>query len=397
MKVCCQTACSAMLALGIVFGRVDMSRAAEYIVTDQANGRVIAIDAESGTYSRTLVSGLFLPSAISWGPNDSLYVTDLMQGLVLRVNPASGVYTVFASGLDKPGSLAFDEWNNTLYVGEFGNFQTFEFGDQVFTYSADGTQIAAQTVNAGPTGHAGLAIDAGGNLYVSGFATDQNASGHVTWYSSPWEPDPLSPLGVFAPSPAPSPLLQGAAGIAFDSDGDLFVAGLIAGGDGALVKYTVDGVVVGETLFDADIAFPSGMTLLPDGSLVVTSLGAGGGGTLYKYNTETGDRVNLLAGAFAGDYNDDLMTDAADLDAWETAYGGMAGGDADGDGDSDGTDFLAWQRGLGAPGGFSPSGVVWYEPTPAAASAVPEPGAAIVAMTLGLGGVVGRRRRKRNS
>jgi hypothetical protein len=392
MKLRWALACVALSVFSSPLGIVRDGSAAEYIVTDQANGRVIAIDAATGTYSRTLVSGLFLPSAISWGPNNSLYVTDLLQGLVLRVNPATGVYTTFASGLDKPGSLAFDEWNNTLYVGEFGDFQTSQFGDEVFTYAADGTQIAAQTVNAGPTGHSGLAIDAGGNLYVSGFATDQNASGHVTWYSSPWEPNPLSPLGVFAPSPAPSPLLQGAAGIAFDSEGDLFVAGLIAGGDGALLKYTVDGVVTGETLFDADIAFPSGMTLLPDASLVVTSLGGPGSpGTLYKYNTATGARVNLLAGAFAGDFNDDLMTDGGDLDAWETAYAGMAGGDADGDGDSDGTDFLAWQRGLGTPGGFSPSGVVWYDPAPAA-SAVPEPGAAVLLVAASLGAVVGRRR-----
>jgi sugar lactone lactonase YvrE len=387
------------LALGASVGHVHRTAAAEYIVTDQANGRVIAIDAATGTYTRTLVSGLFQPSAISWGPGNSLYVTDLGQddaglGTVLKIDPVTGASTVFISGLDRPGSLAFDEWNNTLYVGEFGNFQTFEFGDEVFTYTADGTRISAQTVNAGPTGHAGLAIDAGGNLYVSGFATDMSVSGHVTWYSSPWEPNPLSPLGVFAPSPAPSPLLQGAAGIAFDSQGNLFVAGLIAGGDGALLKYTVSGVVTGETLFDADIAFPSGMTLLPDGSLVVTSLGAIGGGTLYKYNTVTGERVDLLDGAFTGDFNDNLAVDGGDLDAWETAFGGTAGGDADGDGDSDGTDFLAWQRGLGTPGGFSPSGVVYYDPA-AAVSAVPEPGAALLVMASFMSLAVARRRGSR--
>lgn len=172
--------------------------AAEYLVTDQASGRVVAFNATTGAYTRTLLSGLLQPSAISWGPDSSVYVTDLIAGTVVKINPATGANSVFAGGIDKPGSVLFDEWAGALYVGEFGDFQTSQFGDEVFSYAADGTLLASRTVNAGPTGHSGLAADANGNLYVAGFATDQFGSGHVLKFSTPWEANPLSPLGVFA-------------------------------------------------------------------------------------------------------------------------------------------------------------------------------------------------------
>lgn len=372
----------ALLACGTLGSFVS---AAELIVTDQAGARVLAFDAATGAYTRTLVSGLGQPSAISWGPDDSVYVTDLIAGTVIKINPETGVIDpeFDVSGIDKPGSIHFDESNNTLLVGEFGDFQTFQFGDEIFTYNANGTLDASRTINAGATGHSGLATDAQGNLYVSGFVTDQFLSGHVLKYG----PQPMTGARSFQDVFASSPLLQGAAGMAFDAEGNLFVAGLLSGGDGALIKFTVTGgVVTGEEEFDGDIAFPSGMTLLPDGSLVVTALGSPtSSATLYKYDTETGDRVNLIAPKFTGDFNDNLVVDGDDLSDWEMAFGDDDTADADADGDSDGNDFLAWQRGLGVPVGFSPSGVVYYDPAGNEfAGIVPEPSAAALALIAAL-------------
>jgi sugar lactone lactonase YvrE len=385
-----QLTVSAVLACAAVFGGGERSVAAEYIVTDQASGRVLAFDADTGVFTRTLVSGLQQPSAISRGPDSSLYVTDLLAGTVIKINPVTGANSVFASGIDKPGSIHFDEWNGTLYVGEFGDFGTFQFGDEIFSYAADGTRITANTINAGPTGHSGLTTDAEGNLYVSGFFTDGFGSGHVLKYSTPWEPNPLSPLGVFAPAPAPSPLLQGAAGLAFDTAGNLFVAGLTSNNTGRLVKFLVtNGVVTGEVDFDSTISFPSGMTLLPDGSLVVTSLGAG---QLYKYNTVTAAREEIIQGAFNGNFNGDQVVDGADLTAWQMAFGAGASADADGDGDSDGNDFLSWQRSAGGPALFSPSGVVYYEAPLAAA--IPEPATGLLGVCAAVVGLAARRSRR---
>ena len=56
---------------------------------------------------------------------------------------------------------------------------------------------------------------------------------------------------------------------------------------------------------------------------------------------------NVVSGnAYTGlsDFNNDGLTDWADLGIWESAYGVNAAGDADGDGDTDGDDFLILQR-----------------------------------------------------
>lgn len=69
----------------------------------------------------------------------------------------------------------------------------------------------------------------------------------------------------------------------------------------------------------------------------------------------------------SGDFDGDNDVDGDDLTIWESAYAVNDSGDADGDGDSDGDDFLIWQRNYGA-------GVL------SAATAVPEPGAGLLAM-----------------
>jgi hypothetical protein len=69
-----------------------------------------------------------------------------------------------------------------------------------------------------------------------------------------------------------------------------------------------------------------------------------------------------------GDFDGDGDVDGDDLSQWEEDYGMNGGSDADGDGDSDGDDFLVWQRNFGA-GAVSSS-----------TTAVPEPGAGLLAM-----------------
>jgi hypothetical protein len=85
----------------------------------------------------------------------------------------------------------------------------------------------------------------------------------------------------------------------------------------------------------------------------------------------TDDR--LIAGSVVyitpGDFNADGSVDVADLAEWKSGFGagGAANADADFDGDSDGSDFLAWQRSLGASTGV------------ATAMSVPESAAIILA------------------
>lgn len=98
------------------------------------------------------------------------------------------------------------------------------------------------------------------------------------------------------------------------------------------------------------------------------------------------DNIRFLSTvSLDGDFQHDGDVDAADLAVWRANLGPTnAMGDADDDGDTDGNDFLVWQRNLG------------NDATPAVAvtSAVPEPGAALLA-AIGLVGAAATRRRSR--
>jgi hypothetical protein len=75
---------------------------------------------------------------------------------------------------------------------------------------------------------------------------------------------------------------------------------------------------------------------------------------------------------FSADFDDDGDVDPTDLVIWQGAYKLNQLGDADGDNDSDGRDFLLWQQQYGSAPLMALS----------AATAVPEPGSLVLAMTI---------------
>jgi hypothetical protein len=119
----------------------------------------------------------------------------------------------------------------------------------------------------------------------------------------------------------------------------------------------------------------TGGTSFNMGTLFKTAA-AGGAADLafgYVFPGDTAFRTGVvvyrsLTTSLPADFNDDGVVNGADLTVWRNAHGTNANGDADGDGDSDGNDFLLWQRTLGSGGATG------------AAGAVPEPGAAVLAL-----------------
>ena len=94
----------------------------------------------------------------------------------------------------------------------------------------------------------------------------------------------------------------------------------------------------------------------------------------------------VVTPAFTADFNSDGMVNGTDLASWKVGFGKATGavradGDADSDGDVDGSDFLAWQKQFG-------SGTAT-----AAAGAVPEPAAVVLAGLGIVGGLMARRGR----
>jgi len=87
--------------------------------------------------------------------------------------------------------------------------------------------------------------------------------------------------------------------------------------------------------------------------------------------TATAVQLHVVnAPIFTADFDEDGDVDGDDLTEWRGDFGVNGDSDADNDGDSDGADFLAWQQQLG-------SGA----PATSASAAVPEPSAALAALS----------------
>jgi hypothetical protein len=387
-----RTLAAGALLLGALAGVARPLPAAEYLVSDFKNNRIVALDAATGAFTRTVLStGLDSPSALALDPDGSLYVANLQLGNVLKVNPATGASTVLAEFIYGPGGLAWDDANELLYVSELGNRD----GELIKQYNATGTLTKTLGAGTGATGPSGLALRDGA-LYASVFA--DNSSGGLGSVLQFLPPDFDSPLGLYAFNTQ----LFGAGGLAFDPAGDLYVAAL---GGQKLIKFNINnGAADNGQQLGPIVAYPSGLLYAPGGAagtMLVTSLGNDnpmdpiyGGflfpGAILRYDIATGRVTPFLIGDFTGD----AAVGSEDLARWSQGYGVDARGDQDADGDSDAADFLAWQRSfgnVGVQGDYQPSSIVLYNPP--ALAVVPEPAAASM-FGAALLAVVGRRRRR---
>src|SRR5438067_269286 len=101
------------------------------------------------------VAGLataLLPFSVLAAPGD-LYEADNSSNTILKFTP-DGTKSTFASGLNRPFGLAFDDSGN-LFEGDAGSHTVFEF-------TPDGTE---STFASGLSDPAGLAFDSSGNLF----------------------------------------------------------------------------------------------------------------------------------------------------------------------------------------------------------------------------------------
>jgi sugar lactone lactonase YvrE len=361
---------------------VTRLQAAEYLVSDFQNNKIVAFDSETGALTRVVLdAGLDSPSALAIDPDGSLYVANVQLGNVLKVNPATGASTVFAQFIYGPGGLAWDDANERLFVSELGNRD----GELIKLYSAAGALIDSIGAGTGSSGRTGVTLR-DGVLYASVFA--DNTSGGLGSVLQFFPPDFDSPIGLYAFSPQ----LFGAGGLAFDPTGDLYVAGL---GSQNVIKFNINGGAADNgQVFGLPVAYPSGLLYAPGGAagtMLVTSLGNDNPddpiygnflfpGAIYRYDIATENRAPFLVGDFDGS----AAVGAGDLARWTLGYGPANQGDQDADGDSDGSDFLAWQRSIGnvgVQGPFEPTSIVLYNPPPPGA-AVPEPASAVSCLTV---------------
>ena len=169
---------------------------------------------------RPFVRGVMNPTGLAFGPDGDLYVSSRAEGTVYRVG-AAGDLTTYAEGLGIATGIAFDEAGD-LYVGDRSG-TIFKIrsggGDRVqetFVFATLEPSIAAYH----------LAFDPAGVLYVTGPTTASSQVIHAI--------DRDGTARVFYSG------LGRAQGVAFDVDGNLYVAASLRG-DRGIVRITPEG------------------------------------------------------------------------------------------------------------------------------------------------------------
>ena len=164
--------------------------------------------------AKPFVLEMMNPTGMAFGHDGSLYVSSRYDGTVYRVSK-SGAMTSYAEGMGVATGIAFDK-EGSLYVGDRSG-TIFKIGRdrQIFVFATIEPSVAAYH----------LAFDGTGNLYVAGPTTSS--------FDAVYQVDPQGHVEVFFRG------LGRPQGLAFDAQGDLYVAASLHGRRG-IVKITPD-------------------------------------------------------------------------------------------------------------------------------------------------------------
>jgi len=209
---------------------------------------------------------------------DTLYVSNIVSGVVTSFDSAGTGSIVTNAGLDQPVGLAFDATGN-LFVSNFnGNYIT-----KITPTLAQSIVIDNTTLGSGPhmDEPTGLAFDSLGNLYIANIG-----AGTIIQ---------VTPGGVgslYASAGLNTPI-----GLAFGPNGHLFVAntgqspGLNSGS-----RFIEEIFSAGSSVdhFYAGLSIPFGIAFSPTGDLFVANLG---NNTIEKINVTTGVTSTFASGA----------------------------------------------------------------------------------------------------
>lgn len=171
---------------------------------------VFQVDAEYQV--RPFVAGITNATGVALDGDGNLYVSSRHEGTVYRVTP-SGAKSVFAEGMGVATGVAFDR-DGFLYVGDrSGTIFKIAQNRQVFVFATLEPSVSAYH----------LAFNDNGTLMVSGPTTSANESIHAI--------EPNGEISDFYTG------LGRPQGMAFDVDGNLYVAASLHGRRG-VVKIT---------------------------------------------------------------------------------------------------------------------------------------------------------------
>ena len=195
--------------------------------------------------AKPFISDLMNPTGIAFDGDGQMYVSSRYDGTVYRVAP-NGTMSTYAEGLGVATGIAFDHHQN-LYVGDrSGTIWRIARDRQIFVFATLEPSVSAYH----------LAFSPAGTLYVTGPTTSS--------FDAVYTVDPNGSVTTFYRG------LGRPQGLAFDANGNLYVAASLAGKRG-IVKITPDGratlAIAGHSLVGLALTRTGGAVLATTGAI----------------------------------------------------------------------------------------------------------------------------------
>ncbi len=227
-------------------------------VSNEDGTTVSSVNAAGTITNHSFATGLSAPSGLALDTNGNLYISNAGHTTVSEVGPGGGAAHTFANGLNDPRGLAFDTSGN-LYVANYNAGA----GTAVVQVNAAGT-IVNPSFATGLNGPLGLAFDASGNLYISNFAAGSGAT-----------VSRVGPGGGAATTFAAG--LTGPTGLAFFG-GDLYIANF---NTSTVSEVNALGTIINAT-YATGLNHPVGLAFDANGDLFVANDGMNAGTTISE-------------------------------------------------------------------------------------------------------------------
>jgi hypothetical protein len=229
----------------------------------------------AGYTQKEIASGFSGPVGLALDGAGNLYVADLVARNVYKETLSNGSYTqsTVASGFVAPDGVAVDGSGN-VYIGDFGVPYTDPITPGgLYMETLSGGSYTQTAIGSGLNSVTGVAVDGGGNIYVT-VLTSYQISGAVyketlsagNYTQSSLATSFVSPVGVWV-----------------DASGNLYVADdhNASGVGGVVYKETLAGGVYAQTSLISSISSPEDVTMDGSGNLYVPDFTTA---NVYKFN-----------------------------------------------------------------------------------------------------------------
>jgi outer membrane protein assembly factor BamB len=277
-----QLACIAFSSLILIEGAsaAPVLSIPHVLVSSTSLGQISRVNASTGQYIDTLISGLHLASGapMAVGPDGNLYLGSFSGDVIHKINIHNGAYYgIFATGADGVRGLDFGP-NGNLFVAAASANVIKEYNGVTGQFIRNFISVSTPI---------DLVFGPSNTLYV--------ARGHhqISPPSSILRFNSLTgaPLGVFSTQQVDTPQA-----LLVRSDGDVYVTNQWSGTDPGSVADPVvkfDGATSNVEFAASGLGNSQGLLLLPDNTLLVATEST----FLNRYNADTG----ALIGTFLSD------------------------------------------------------------------------------------------------